>query len=104
MPKQFPLEVRDRAIRMVLDRPDNYPSVSAACNDLGPKLNIGAETLRRWVMQARADAGVAFGPTTSELEEIKALKRKVRDLEETNEILKAASIFFARELDPRHRS
>lgn len=43
---------------MVLDRLGNYPSVSAACRDLAPKLNVGAETLRKWVMQAQADAGV----------------------------------------------
>jgi transposase len=88
---------------MVLDRLVNYPSVSAACRDLAPKLNVGTETLRKWVMQAQADAGVSSGPTTMQVEEIRVLKRKVRDLEETNEILKAAASFFARELDPRRR-
>ena len=102
MPKKHPIEVRDRSVRMVLDRLDNYPSLSAACRDLAPKLNIGVETLRKWTMQAQADAGIVLGPTSGELDEIRALKRKVKDLEETNDILKAASIFFARELDPRH--
>ena len=101
MPKKHPVEVRDRSVRMVLDRLVNYPSVSAACRDLAPKLNVGTETLRKWVMVAQADAGVITGPTTEQLEEIKLLKKENRDLKEANEILKAASIFFARELDPR---
>src|SRR5665647_544580 len=93
MPKKHPQEVRDRSVRMVLDRLGNYPSVSAACRDLAPKLTVGAETLRRWVMQAQADAGVTTGPTTEQLEEIKLLKRENRDLKEANEILKACLLY-----------
>ena len=103
MPKKHPSEVRERAVRMTLDRLADYPSMSAACRDLAPKLNIGAETLRKWVMQAQADAGQRTGPTSDELEEIKRLKRENKDLRDINEILKAASAFFARELDPRNR-
>lgn len=103
MPKKFPPEVRDRAVRMTLDRLSDYPTVYAACSALAPKLNVGVETLRKWVVQAQVDAGTKVGPTSSELEEIKKLKGENRDLKEANEILKAASIFFARELDPRHR-
>jgi transposase-like protein len=103
MPKQYPKDQRDRAIKMVLDRLDEYPSLYAACNAIGPKVGIGSESLRRWTLQAQIDAGTKQGPTTEELAEIKELKAKVRDLEEANEILKQASIFFARELDPRHR-
>lgn len=103
MPKKHSTEVDDRAVRMTLDRLKDYPSISAACRDLAPKLNIGAETLRRWVMQAQADAGVRSGPTSDGLEEIKRLRRENRDLRETNDILKSAASFFARELDPRNR-
>jgi transposase len=103
MPKKHPTEVHERAVRMTLDRVKDYPSLRAACRDLAPKLNIGAETLRKWVTQAQADAGERTGPTTEELEEIKRLKRENRDLRETNDILKAAASFFARELDPRNR-
>jgi len=103
MPKRYPLEQRERAIRMVLDRLGEYPSVWAASQALGPKLGVGPETLRKWVTQAQVDQGLRTGPTSEELAEIKALKAEVRDLKEANEILKAASIFFARELDPRHR-
>ena len=103
MPTQYPSEVRDRAVRMTLDRLSDYPSVFSACKALAPKLGVGPETLRRWVVQARIDAGEKAGPSSDELEEIKRLRAEVRDLKESNEILKQASIFFARELDPRRR-
>lgn len=103
MPKQYPSEVRERAVRMVLERVGEYKSVWSACQDIAPKLDVGPESLRKWVVQAQTDAGQRSGPTSEELEEIRRLKRENRDLKEANEILKAASIFFARELDPRHR-
>lgn len=103
MPKKHPAEVRERATRLTLDRLKDYPSISAACRELGPKLNVGAETLRKWVMQAQADAGERSGPSSEQLEEIKRLTRENKDLRETNDILKAAASFFARELDPRNR-
>ena len=88
---------------MGLDRLDEYPSLYAACGAIAPKLGVGSESLRRWTLQSQIDSGERSGPTSDELVEIKALKGKVRDLEEANEILRQASIFFARELDPRHR-
>ena len=103
MPKKYPAEVHDRAVRMALDRLNDYPSMWAACQALAPKLDIGAEMLRKWIVQAQVNAGDRVGPTSQELDEIKKLKAEVRDLREANEILKAASIFFARELDPRRR-
>jgi transposase-like protein len=103
MPKKYPSEQRDRATRMVLDRLKEYPSVWAAAQVLGPKLGVGPETLRKWVVQAQVDQGQRPGPSSEELAEIKRLRAENRDLKEANEILKSASIFFARELDPRHR-
>lgn len=103
MPKRYPPEQRERATRMILDRLDEYPSAWAAAQALAPKLGVGAETLRKWAVQAQVDRGERGGPTSEELAEIKRLRAEVRDLKEANEILKAASIFFARELDPRHR-
>jgi transposase len=55
------------------------------------------------VIQARRDAGLEVGPTTQELAEIKRLRKEVADQQRTIEILKAATSFFAQELDPRHR-
>jgi transposase len=103
MTKHYPVEQRERAVRMVLDHLDEYRSVYAACRAIGPKVGVGAESLRRWVLQAQVDASARPGATTAEQQRIKELERENRDLKEANEILKAASIFFARELDPRHR-
>ena len=103
MPKKYPSEVRDRAVRMVLDHHGDYGSVTAAATALGPQLGIPHHTLRRWAEQARVDQGAKAGTTTEESEEIKALRKENRRLREANEILRQASIFFARELDPHHR-
>ena len=97
MPKHYPVEQRERAVKMVLDHLDEYSSVYAACQAIGP------ESLRTWTKQAQIDTGKAPGVTTAEQQQIKELQRENRDLKEANEILKAASIFFARELDPRRR-
>jgi transposase-like protein len=103
MPNRYPAEQRERATRMALDRLDEYGSAWAVAQALGPKLGIGPETLRKWVLQAQTDAGACPGPSSEELAEIKRLKKENADLREDDEILKAASMFFARELDPRHR-
>jgi transposase-like protein len=103
MPKRYPSDQRERAVRMALDRLGEYPSAWACAQALGPRLGVGAETLRKWIVQAQVDAGDRSGPTSEELEEIRRLKAEVRDLKEANEILRAATVFFARELDPRHR-
>lgn len=95
MPKKYPAGVRARAVRMAVDQLPGYPTVFATCKALAPKLSVGVETLRKLVVQAQIDAGVTAGPTTIELEEIKKLKAQNRDLRESNEILKAASIFFS---------
>jgi len=78
-PKQYPKEQHDRAVRMLLDRLDDYPSMYTACNAIAPKLGIGAESLRRWTLQAQIDSSQRQGSTSDELTEIKALKGEVRD-------------------------
>lgn len=103
MAKHYPVEQRERAVRMVLDHLCEYRSVYAACAAIGPKVGVGKESLRRWVLQAQVDAAERPGVTTAEQQRIRELERENRDLKEANEILKAASIFFARELDPRNR-
>ncbi|MDR7083285.1 transposase-like protein [Arthrobacter ginsengisoli] len=103
MLKQFLPEVRDRAVRMSLDRLSQYPSVYTACKARAPKLGVGPESLRRWVVGAQVDAGEKARSSSDELEEIDRLRAEVRDVTASNEILKQASIFFAREIDPRRR-
>lgn len=103
MPKQYPKQQRERAVRMVLDHLDEYDSPYLACKAIAPKVGIGVESLRRWVQQAQVDAGDQPGSTSAEKARIKELERENRDLREANEILKAASVFFAGELGPRRR-
>lgn len=93
-------EVRERAVRMVLEHRDEYPSQWAAIESVSGKIGCKAETLRQWLRQAERDVGVRPGPTTSETERIKQLEREVRELRQANEILRKASAFFAQaELD-----
>ncbi|NNG37659.1 transposase [Nakamurella aerolata] len=103
MPKQYPKQQRERAVRMVLDHLDEYDSPYLACKTIAPKLGIGVESLRRWVQQALVDDGVQPGTSTVERARIRELEREVRDLREANEVLQAASVFFAGKLDPRRR-
>jgi transposase-like protein len=103
MSKRYPIEQRERAVKMVLDHLHEYNSLYAACQAIGPKLGIGAESLRVWTKQAQVDGYQVPGSTSAEQQRIKDLERENRDLKEVNAILKSASIFFARELDPRRR-
>lgn len=101
MPRQFPPEFRARALRLVEARLEEEPSTSEydAIRVVAPKLGIGTETLRRWRRRAEIDAGVRPGTTTAEHEEIRRLKRELAESRRTVEVLKAASAFFAAELD-----
>jgi transposase len=102
---KFSPEVVERAVRMVFDAKDQYPSQWAAIESIAAKIGCTAETLRRWVRQGERDSGVRDGPTTAEQERVKELEREVRELRRANEILKLASAFFAQaELDRRLKS
>ncbi len=103
MPKKIDPRVKERCVRQVLDHLQEYASLTAAAEAVARREGVGKESVRRWVMQAQIDGGQRQGATSEELAEIKALKAKVRRLEDDNEILKKASIFFAGELDPRSR-
>ena len=102
----YPSELRERAVRMVFEVTPNYDSQWAAIGAVAQKLGVGStETVRKWVRQAEVDTGQRPGATSDESAEIKRLKREVAELRRANEILKAASAFFAAELDrPSHRS
>ncbi|WP_417289050.1 transposase [Corynebacterium variabile] len=81
----------------------DYPSMTAVCRALGDELGVSRETLRNLARQADIDVGEAPGVTTGENEEIQRLREENKQLRESNEILKAAAVFFAGELDPRNR-
>jgi transposase len=103
MPKKIDDELKARAVRLVNDHRGEYASLTAAAAVVAKQLGVGKESVRRWVIQSQVDGGQRAGVTSEELAEIRALKAKVRRLEEDNAILKSATVFFAGELDPRNR-
>jgi len=98
---RYPGELRERAVRMVMEHRKEYASEWAAICSLAEKFGMTPETLRKWLRRAEVDNGQRPGITSAERERIQALERENRELRRANEILKAASAFFARELDPR---
>jgi transposase len=98
---KYPPEVRERAVRMVFEHQGEYDSQWAAICSISQKSGMTSETLRKWVRQAEVDAGARGGLTSEERQRLKELERENRELRRANEILKTASAFFARELDPR---
>ncbi len=96
---KYPDELRDRAVRMVLDHQHEYGSQWEAICSVAEKLGPKPETVRLWVRQAEKDSGRRPGATTAELAELKRLKRENAELRRANDILKAAAHFFGAELD-----
>jgi transposase len=103
MPKKIDAAVKERALRMFADHRQDYASDTALAEAVSKKLGIGRETARRWLVQADVNAGTRPGATSDEQAEIKKLRAENRRLREDNEILRAATVFFAGELDPRNR-
>ncbi len=100
--KRYSPEVRDRAVRMVLEHQEEYESQWAAVSSIAAKIGCTAETLRKWVRQSEHDLGLRAGLSTDERERLKALERENRELKRANEILRKASAYFAQaELDRR---
>jgi transposase len=97
-------EVRQRAVRMVLEHGGDHASQWAAIGSIAAKIGCTTETLRQWVRQAERDGRQRSGPTTEERERIRALERENRELRQANEILRKASAYFAvAELDRRSK-
>jgi len=101
-PSKYSPELRERAVRMVLEHADEHPSQWAAIRSVAEKLGCTTEGLRRWVRQAERDAGHRPGLTTDERARLKQLERENVELKRANEILRKASAYFAQaELDRR---
>ncbi len=99
---RFSPEIRERAVKLVLEHQGEYDSQWAAIGSVAAKIGCTAETLRGWVRQHERDTGRREGMTTTEKERIKQLEREVRELRQANEILRKASAYFAQaELDRR---
>jgi transposase len=101
---RYPREVRERAVRMVLEHEREYDSQWAAIVSIAEKIGCTAETLRRWLRQNEIDTGRRNGLTSDERGRIKDLERENRELRRANEILRKASAYFAQaELDRRQK-
>src|SRR3954447_15797404 len=103
MASKYDRETRAKAVRLVLEHRDDYPSEWAAITAVSKRLGMNAETLRHWIRQRQDDGGQRDGVSSEPAAEIRALRRRNAELEQTIEILKAATSFFVRESDPRSR-
>ena len=101
MPNVYPVEVREKAVRLVLEHRGDYASEYEAIRTIAERMSLKTETVRVWVRKAEAAGDGTHAASASEAEiELRALRRKNAELEKTIEILKAATSFFARECDP----
>jgi len=100
--KRYSPEVRDRAVRMVLEQQAKHSSQWATIQSISSKIGCTHETLRRWVRRAEIDQGIRGGLSSDDRERLKQLERENKELRRANEILRTASAFFAQaELDRR---
>jgi transposase len=99
---RYSAEVRDRAVRLVMESEGDHGSQWAAITSVAAKIGCTPETLRKWIRRAERDSGKRAGVTTVERERLKQLERENRELKRANEILRKASAYFAQaELDRR---
>jgi transposase len=99
--RKYPDELRERAVKMVFEIRELDGKGHGEISRVARQLDVHPEALRSWLQQAEIDGGKRPGTTTDDKQRIGELEREVRELRRANEILKAASAYFARELDPR---
>ena len=100
---KFSPQTRERAVRLLEEHVAEFRNERAALKEIASKFGMHRETLRRWVLEARVEAGLIDPRLDAKDLRIKELERELAELEQTVEILKAATTFFVRESDPRHR-
>ena len=99
--RRYPEELHGRAVKMVQEIREREGKGHGEIARVGRQLDVHPEALRSWLQQAEIDGGERPGTTTGDKQRIAELEREVRELRRANEILKTASAYFARELDPR---
>lgn len=99
--RKYPEELRERAVKMVFEVRERDGKGRGEIARVARQLGIHPEALRTWIRQGEVDGGTRPGVTTEDARRIAELEKEVRELRRANEILKAASAYFARELDPR---
>ena len=102
-PQKYPDELRERAVRMVLEIRRETGQSHGVIARVARELGVGAQSLSGWVSRAEIDSGNRPGTSSTDAERIAKLEREVKELRRANDILKAASVFFATELDGRPR-
>jgi transposase len=100
-PRKFDAEFKERAVRLVLEWRRARSRDDGGLTEIGQQLGVHPETIRNWVNRTDVDAGRRPGTTTADSQRIADLERENRELRRANDILKAASVFFATELDGR---
>ena len=100
-PQKYPDELRERAVRMVLEIREETGERHGTVTRVARELGVGVESLRHWVNRAEVDSGQRPGTSTADAQRIAQLERENKELRRANDILKAASVFFATELDGR---